>query len=56
MVKKKKDVFKAGAELAGFVFLKPFTVVEAVNLKSLLRLPMAAFWQMRTIFSNLGYM
>ena len=37
------------------VFLKPITVVEAVNLKSLLRLPMAAFWRMRTIFSNLGY-
>ena len=55
MVKKKKDVFKVGAELAGFVFLKPFTVVEAVNLKSLLRLPMAAFRQMRAIFSNLGY-
>ena len=31
LVKKKKDVFKVGAELAGFVFLKPFTVVEAVN-------------------------
>ena len=43
MVKKKKDVFKVGAELAGFVFLKPFTVVEAVNLKSLLCHPMAAF-------------
>ena len=36
-------------------FLKPFTVVEAVNLKSLLHLPMAAFRRMRTIFSNLGY-
>ena len=55
MVKKKKDVFKVGAELAGFVFLKSCTVVEAVNLKSLLRLPTVAFQQMCTIFSNLGY-
>ena len=55
MVKKQKYVFKVGAELAGFVFLKPFTAVVAVNLKSLLRLPMAAFRRMRTIFSNLGY-
>ena len=39
MVKKKKDVLKVGAE---FVF-KPSIVVEAVNLKSLLCLPMAAF-------------
>ena len=52
----KKDIFKVGAGLAGFVFFKPFTVVKAVNLKSLLRLPMAAFRQMHTIFSNLGYM
>ena len=42
MVKKKKDVLKVGAELAGFIF-KPSTVVEAVNLKRLLCLPMAAF-------------
>ena len=34
MVKKKKDVLKVGAELAGFIF-KPSTVVEAVNLKRL---------------------
>ena len=52
MVKKKKDVLKVGAELAGFIF-KPSTVVEAVNLKRLLCLPMAAFRWMRTIFSNL---
>ena len=49
MVKKKKDVLKVGAE---FVF-KPSIVVEAVNLKSLLCLPMAAFRWMNTIFSNL---
>ena len=54
-MKKKKDVFKVGAQLAGFVFPKPFTVVQAVNLKSLLSLPMTALRRMCTIFSILGY-
>ena len=43
MVKKKKDVYEVGAELAGFVFFRSFTVVEALNLKSLLHLVMKAF-------------
>ena len=55
MMRKKKNVFKVREQLAGFAFFKPFTVVQAVNLKSLLRLGMTAFWYMCTIFSNLGY-
>ena len=54
-MRKKKDVFKVREQLAGFAFFKPFTVVQAVNLKSLLRLGMTAFWHMCTIFLNLGY-
>ena len=37
------------------MFSKPFTLVQAVNLKSLLRLLIAAFPLISTIFSNVGY-
>ena len=55
MMRKEKSIFTGAAELAGFVFVKPLTVVQAVDLKNLLRLPMAAFRRLRTIFLNLGY-
>ena len=54
-MRKEKGIFTRATELAGFVFVKPLTVVRAVDLKNLLRLPMAAFRRMRTIFLNLGY-
>ena len=54
-MRKEKSIFTGAAELAGFVFVKPLTVVQAVDLKNLLRLPMAAFRRLRTIFLNLGY-
>ena len=54
-MRKEKGVFTSWAELAGFVFVKPLNVVQEVDLKNLLRLPMAAFRRMRTIFLNLGY-
>ena len=39
---KGKDVFTRMAELVAFVFVKPLTVVLAVNLKNLLPLPMTS--------------
>ena len=54
-MRKKKSIFTCVAKLAGFVFVKPLTVVEAVDLKNLLHLPVAAFCRMHTIFLNLGY-
>ena len=53
-MRKEKDVFTRAVELAGFIFVKPLTVVQAVDLKNLLHLHMAAFRRMRTIFLNLG--
>ena len=55
MMRKEKGIFTRATELAGLVFVKPLTVVRAVDLKNLLRLPMTAFRRMRTIFLNLGY-
>ena len=55
MMRKEKVIFTRATELAGLVFVKPLTVVRAVDLKNLLRLPMAAFRRMCTIFLNLGY-
>ena len=55
MMRKEKGIFTRAAELAGFVFVKPLTIVQAVDLKNLLLLPMVAFRRMRTILLNLGY-
>ena len=55
MMRKEKVIFTRATELAGLVFVKPLTVVRAVDLKNLLRLPMAAFRRMSNIFLNLGY-
>ena len=52
---KEKSIFTCAARLPGFVFVKPLTVVQAVDLKNLLHLPMAAFCCMHTTFLNLGY-
>ena len=54
-MRKEKSIFTRAAELAGFVFVKPLTVVQAVDLKNLLHLPTAAFRRMHTIFFNLGH-
>ena len=55
MMRKEKYIFTRATELEGFVFVKPLTIVQAVNLKNLLHLPMAAFCRMHIIFLNLGY-
>ena len=54
-MRKEKDVSAVAAELAGFAFVKPLTVAQAIDLKNLLHLLMAAFRCMRTIFLNLDY-
>lgn len=56
MVRQEKVVFARSTEPADFVFVKPLTVVQAINLKSLLCLYMASFCQMYTIFLGLGYL
>ena len=54
IIKKKKGVFKKVAEAAGFQFVQKFTVAQAVDTKSLLRLSTLGFWRLRIIFSNIG--
>ena len=54
-MRKEKGAFTCAAELAAYVFVKPLTAVQAVNLKNLLCLPLTAFCRMRTIFLNLVY-
>ena len=39
-MRKENGFFTRVAELAGFAFVQPLTVVQAVDLKSLLHLPM----------------
>ena len=51
----KERCFQCKSRAWRIYFFKPFTTVEVVNLKSLLRFPMATFRRMHTIFSNLGY-
>ena len=54
IIKKKKGGFKKAAEAAGFQFVQKFTVAQAVNTKSLLRLSTSGFRHLRIIFSNIG--
>ena len=54
IIKKKKGGFKKAAEAAGFQFVQKFTVAQAVNTKSLLRLSTSGFRRLRIIFSNIG--
>ena len=49
-MRKEIDIFTCAAKVAEFIIVKPLTVVQVVDLKNLLHLPMAAFHCMCTIF------
>ena len=55
MIRKEKGVFTHVAELAGFFFVKPLTVVQSIDLQYLLHIPTTAFNCMRTVFLDLDY-
>ena len=57
MVRQEKVVFARSTEPADFVFVKPLTVVQAINLKSLLCLYMAFFVRcIPSFWVGLGYL
>ena len=55
MISKDKGVFTYVAELAGFLFVKPLTVVQSIDLQYLLHIPTTALNCMRSVFLDLDY-
>ena len=55
MMRKEIDIFTHATKFAEFIFVKLLTVVQVVDMKNLLCLPMAAFHRMSTIFLNQGH-
>ena len=49
MISKEKVIFTDVAELAGFLFVKPLTVVQSTDLQYLLHIPRTAFSCLRTL-------
>ena len=55
MISKEKGILSYVAELAGFLFVKPLTVVQSIDLQYLLRIPTTTLNCMRKVFLDLDY-
>ena len=54
MIQSNSSLFRTAAERVGLYIFRKLTVLEAVNIRSLLRMPMSLFRALRTTLSNMG--
>ena len=54
LIRRNRSLFQCAAEAAGFCFLKALTVIQAIDLRSVLNLSMSRFCMLRISFSNFG--
>ena len=54
MIQNNSSLLRKAAERVGLYIFRMLTVIESVNLRSLLRMPMSLFRTLRIILSNMG--